>query len=100
MKCLFHLAFFLFAILAIPSQISSQVVYHDIKKSSVYDFLDEMANLQLIDLNTAIKPYSRKLIAEKLSELKSQELNKRQEEELAFFLKDFNVCKGCCCNLK
>lgn len=51
-----------------------------------------MANQQLIELNSVIKPYSRKLIAEKLYEIKKQtdKLNKRQLTELEFYLRDFN----------
>ncbi len=73
----------------------SQVVYEPIT-SPVYDYLDEMANLGLIDLNTVAKPYSRQLIAEKLSEVDSirsaeaTALTKRQSEECIFYLKDFN----------
>ena len=59
--------------------------------SSVYDFLDELANQHVIELNTAVKPYARMLIAEKLQEAEEQqdELTPRQQKELAFYLKDF-----------
>lgn len=72
------------------SEIKAQVVNHDIEKVTVYKFLDELANLQLIELNTLIKPYSRNLIAEKLSSVDRSLLNKRQLKELDFFMKDFN----------
>ncbi len=83
------LAVFLLFIIPVSN---GQKVFHHISNSSVYDFLDEMANSQLIDLNTAIKPYSRLLIASKLHELEKQkeQLNKRQNGDLEFFLKDFN----------
>lgn len=83
--------FAVFLLFIIPVS-NGQEVFHHISNSSVYDFLDEMANSQLIDLNTAIKPYSRLLIASKLHELEKQkeQLNKRQNEDLEFFLKDFN----------
>lgn len=69
----------------------SQVVFEHVSKTAIYDYLDEMANLKLIELNSAIKPYSRQLIAEKLNEIKGKEakLNKRQKSELAFFLRDY-----------
>ena len=69
-----------------------QEVFYHISNITVYDFLDEMANGQLIDLNTAIKPYSRKFIASKLHELEGKKdiLNHRQLKNLDFFLKDFN----------
>lgn len=68
----------------------TQVVYHDIQKLTVYDFLDELANIQAIELNTFSKPYSRELIANKLKEIDRSVLNKRQVQQLEFFLKDFN----------
>ena len=89
MKRFPHFLGFLLALLLFTKTSFSQVVYHDIKKSTVYEFLDEMANLQLIDLNTLIQPYSRKLIAQKLSEIEKTNLNQRQQQDLKFFLKDF-----------
>ena len=50
-----------------------------------------MTALKLIEVNSAIKPYTRKFIAEKLSEIQSRKesLNKRQKKELEFFLRDY-----------
>ena len=70
-------------------ELKAQMVSHDINKRSVYEFLDEMANLQLIEVNTLVQPYSRQFIAQKLNELDTLNLNKRQKAELSFFLKDF-----------
>ena len=47
-------------------ELKAQMVSHDINKRSVYEFLDEMANLQLIEVNTLVQPYSRQFIAQKL----------------------------------
>lgn len=71
--------------------LKSQVVLQPIT-SSVYEFLDEMAQEKKIELNSAVKPYSRMFIAKKLEEINEQktDLNKRQQKELAFYLKDFN----------
>ena len=49
---------------------SSQVVYEDINNVGIYEFLDELANLKVIEINSVVKPYSRKFIAEKLLEAK------------------------------
>lgn len=70
----------------------AQEIFHHISNRSVYDFLDEMANIQLIEINSAYRPYSREFIAEKLHEIDTQreQLNKRQAKDLDFFLKDFN----------
>jgi hypothetical protein len=70
----------------------SQEVNKNIAYTSIYDYLDELANIHVIELNSAIKPYSRKLIGEKLkeAETKMDQLTPRQQKDLAFFLKDYN----------
>lgn len=70
----------------------AQTVYQQTSKHSIYEFLEESANQQLIELNTVVKPFSRAFIAEKLSLLndKRAELNTRQQEELDFFIRDYN----------
>jgi len=71
--------------------LKSQVVLQPIT-SSVYEFLDEMAQLKTIELNSAVKPYTRIFIAQKLQEIEKHQadLNKRQQKELAFYFQDFN----------
>ncbi len=93
-----------------------QVVYEDINNSAIYEFLDELANLKIITLNSAVKPYSRKFIAEKLRQaqkacnlsnlptyqntnlptyqltnLPAYQLTTRQKKELLFYLQDFQL---------
>ncbi|MGD2035233.1 MAG: hypothetical protein PVF73_09275, partial [Bacteroidales bacterium] len=72
--------------------ISAQDVYIHISNQSIYTFLDEMASEKFIELNSAVKPYTRRFIAEKLDEITQHagQLNKRQQKELEFYLKDFN----------
>lgn len=71
--------------------IQAQVVLQPIT-SSVYEFLDEMAQMKYIELNSAVKPYSRMFIAQKLQEIEEHQtsLNNRQQKELAFYFQDFN----------
>jgi hypothetical protein len=71
----------------------SQVVYEHISNTAIYDFLDELANAKLIEINSAIKPYSRIFIAQKLDEVskKQDQLSKRQQKELEFYLKDYRL---------
>ncbi len=75
----------------------SQVVYEHVSNENIYEFLDEMANEKLIDLNSAVKPYSRLFIAKKLLEIKQKAdsnntiLNKRQLKELIFYLQGFQL---------
>ncbi|NTW31398.1 MAG: capsule assembly Wzi family protein [Bacteroidetes bacterium] len=80
-------------LLIFTSRISySQEVYQNVSNINIYDFIDELANCGIISVNSVVKPYSRMFIAEKLKESseKSQQLNKRQKDELEFYLKDFN----------
>jgi len=70
---------------------NSQVVYQHVDNYPIYEFLDEMANMKYIELNSAVKPYSRSFIADKLMEVNQviMQLNKRQKGELDFFIKEY-----------
>jgi hypothetical protein len=87
----FFLAFF-FLGFAFSLTLRAQEVYVDLRHAPLYDFLDELGNEQLISVNSAVKPYTRKQVAAWLAEaeLKTDSLNKRQQEDLAFFRKDYN----------
>lgn len=69
----------------------AQDIPQHISYTKIYDFLDEMASEKLIELNSAVKPYSRAFIADKLLEIEQQKstLNKRQQDELYFFMAEF-----------
>lgn len=71
----------------------SQEVPEHISNTEIYSFLDELATLKFISINTVVKPYSRIFISEKLLEAKEKEtkLNKRQKAELEFYLKNFRL---------
>ena len=99
----------------------AQVVYEDINNVGIYEFLDELANLKVIQINSVVKPYSRQYIAKKLvealkrtseqedewtSEQANQQtrkkkerkvitLNKRQMKELMFYLQDYQIDARC-----
>ena len=86
------LILYLYAILQLlNTNVYSQEVPHPIRNTGVYDFIDELANSKIIEINSAIKPYSRLLIAKKLKEAdeKRDILNTRQQKELDFYFKDF-----------
>lgn len=70
----------------------TQEVNKHIMFISIYDYLDELANTKVIELNSVVKPYSRSLIYSKLHEAegKRELLTKRQKKDLDFFLKDYN----------
>lgn len=88
-KLKFILIIIIYTLILIKSY--SQIVFYSIKNENVYEFLDEMANCKIININSAIKPYSRIYIAQKLNEISEKDslLNKRQKSQLQFFLKEF-----------
>jgi hypothetical protein len=69
----------------------SQEVPHPVSNIGIYEFLDELAGMQIIEINSAVKPYSRLFIANRLNEVneKRELLNLRQQKELDFYLMDF-----------
>jgi hypothetical protein len=69
----------------------SQVVWQHVDHTGIYEFLDEMANMQYIELSTVIKPYSREFIAKKLLEVNVHitQLNQRQKKELEFYIREY-----------
>ncbi|WP_439182980.1 hypothetical protein [Carboxylicivirga taeanensis] len=78
-------------LLTITAGIKGQELPYHISNKAVYDFIDELANKGIIELNTTIKPYSRLTIAQALEQASGHpSLSNRQREELAFYLKDFN----------
>ncbi|MBN2667147.1 MAG: hypothetical protein JXR67_11590 [Bacteroidales bacterium] len=82
---------FLFLIIILPLKVTSQELPHPVVNTGVYEFLDELASMQIIEINSAVKPYSRLYIANKLNEADQQRemLNSRQQKELDFYLMDF-----------
>ena len=72
-------------------EVFGQDIPEHISYTRIYDYLDEMAGEKLIELNSAVKPYSRQFIATSLLEIKVKrdQLNKRQLDELHFFLNEF-----------
>ena len=88
-----NIRYTLLVVIAIATNIHaySQDVPQSLSSSGIYEFIDELASAQLISVNSAVKPYSRKFIAQKLKEadLQRDRLNPRQKKELDFYLVDF-----------
>lgn len=86
-KSLSLLLFVLICFFSFSQEVNKHIAY-----TNIYDFIDELANVQIIELNSAVKPYSRKFIYEKLAEARQNEnkLTERQIKELYFFLRDYN----------
>lgn len=80
-----------FISLSFALTISAQDIPQHISYTRIYEFLDELANERIIEINTAVKPYSRQFIADKLVEAKNQGfmLNSRQTAEIKYFLNEF-----------
>ena len=81
-----------FLLITVAAAVKGQEVYVHVSNTDLYEFLDELANMRVIELNTAVKPYSRMMVAQKLHEAdeKRATLNKRQQGDLDFYLRDFN----------
>lgn len=103
---------FLIVFLLLAGTSFAQVVYEDINNTGIYEFLDELANLRIIEINSVVKPYSRMYVAGKLEEavdklgIKNEELglgselktknkeiifkvSERVIRELRFYLQDY-----------
>lgn len=79
----------LFSLFTIPAIFTQDIPEH-ISYTRIYDFLDELANEGFININSAVKPYSKVFIAKKLEEAAEKEgLNKRQKNEINFFLNQY-----------
>jgi hypothetical protein len=85
------LLFSLFNIIILNTNVSGQEVPQPVNNKGIYDFLDELANTRIITINSAIKPYSRLFISQRLKDAdeKRDQLNMRQQKELDFYLMDF-----------
>ena len=84
--------YLLFLVLSLSSaSLYSQEIPQSVSNTGIYEFLDELANNQIISINSAVKPYSRLFIAERLKEAseKRDQLSARQSKELDFYLLDF-----------
>ena len=75
----------------VPYSIKAQRIPEAIEYTEVYDFLEELTTDGVIASNAAIKPYTRDHIAALLREAQSKDslLNKRQKDDLQFYLQDF-----------
>lgn len=89
--CLAILAALFFVLNIKVDNVKAQVVFEHVANKSIYDYLDEAANRGIIEVNSAVKPYSRMFIYEKLKEIElvKEKLNKRQLGELDFFMKEY-----------
>lgn len=71
--------------------IFSQSVYESVYNNQVYDFLERQSLKGIIVFNSEVTPLPRKLITEKLLELKDKQnqLTEIEKDQLNFFLKEY-----------
>lgn len=96
MTCNKLVVLFIFLVALNTSKAYNQEVSHNISNTGVYEFIDELANIRIIEVNSVIKPYSRLYIAGKLKEANNRRdaLTLRQQKELDFYLRDFGKESG------
>lgn len=72
---------------------NTQNIPANLQYTQIYDFLDESANEGFVHINSAIRPFARDFIAQKLQELAGKDslLNQRQRKELYFYLNEFSL---------
>ena len=70
---------------------NAQDIPQNISYTRVYEFIDELATDRVIEVFSAVKPYSRNFIAEKLKEAsgRTDKMSKRQIAEIEFFMRDY-----------
>lgn len=83
----------LFIILSLICAVSVQAqrIPQPIEYTEIYDFIEELTTDGVIESNAAVKPYTRDAIAKMLVLAQSRDslLNKRQKEDLQFYLQDY-----------
>lgn len=69
----------------------AQRIPQALEYTEIYDFLEELTTDGVIYSNSAVRPYTRDAIARMLQEAQSKDslLNKRQKEDLQFYLQDY-----------
>lgn len=84
--------FLILIIILISAQNFAQDVFVNPNNTAIYDYIDELANDKIIEINSAIKPYSRKQIYKYLIEARSfDKLTNRQKDEIEFYLTEYQT---------
>jgi hypothetical protein len=86
----------LFALLTRLVLADAQTAYQHVSDLGIYNLLDELATMQIIDVTTAVKPYSRVQIARWLDEAEGQwtHLSLSQRSRLENFRKEYMMERG------
>ncbi len=72
--------------------LKAQTIYTHVSNTAIYDVIDELAALQVIEVNSATKPYTRMQIAIwlKIASKDTATLTERLKKEIIFYLQDYN----------
>lgn len=83
----------LFLGIFLPFYSFGQAIPEHVSNEAIYQFMDEMASENVISINSAIKPYTKEFITQKLYEAQEADslLNQRQKKELEFYLKAYQI---------
>ncbi|MFW5725196.1 MAG: hypothetical protein ACOCX0_02025 [Bacteroidota bacterium] len=73
-----------------------QTAWQHVSDKGIYQFLDELATMHIIDITTAIKPMSREDIATALTEAEGQwsKLTGSQKARLDYYLQEYAMERG------
>ncbi|MDR3704403.1 MAG: capsule assembly Wzi family protein [Paludibacteraceae bacterium] len=78
--------------LLISFSMYGQYIPENLDYTMVYDLVDELANDGVIEINSAVKPYSREFIANALQTAqRNPNVNPRQLKEIKFYLDEFSL---------
>ena len=83
-------------LITLPLLAHSQSAYQHVSDRHLYQFLDELAGIHVIDLTTAIKPYSRTDIANYLEQAEENrmQLTPARRAQLDQYLREFAMERG------
>ncbi|WP_010665086.1 hypothetical protein [Marinilabilia salmonicolor] len=88
-KLIFIPVLFLWGVF-LPGSLTAQGVPVSVDNFGVYELLDELADMGVIDINTIARPYGRKFISDRLVEASAyDELPSRIKNEIAFYMRDY-----------
>lgn len=75
----------------VMTALSAQNIPEALEYTQIYDYLDELATDGIIHINSGVKPFNRNTIAAWLREAQEKDslLNRRQREDLEFYMQDF-----------
>lgn len=84
--------FFIAILMALCTMVHGQNVPENIVYTQIYDFVDELVMCGVVDMNTAIRPYSRGEIAKALQQARqSNTLTTRQKQDLDFYCRAYDL---------